>query len=178
MMDITPFVPRFILNDRIGYAMAKALEAGINYMLDVAALGRNTLYNVDEMPEWRLDELASEYNVPYDFSASVDVKRSVIRNVGYLSRMIGTASGLETYLSGIYPGVQAEPGTMPFTFFVYLPEGAGDNEAWLSFVLSHYKMARDNAVPSAVLGEQLPMAGTLVAGQEIDWLTAATQTSE
>ena len=75
VFDVTKYVPQFLLNDKNGYAMAKAIEAGINYMNTACLNGTKLIYDVDTMPEWRLDELAWEYNLVYDYTADIDVKR-------------------------------------------------------------------------------------------------------
>ena len=97
--DIRKLFPRFILEDRNGYAMAKAIEAGLNAFLGVCQTGINCLQNVDEMPEWRLDEMAWEYNIPYDNAAGIDTKREWIRNAHTLNGMLGSKTGVENYLS-------------------------------------------------------------------------------
>ena len=79
-IDIARLVPRFILYDRSGYAMAKALEAGLMAFDRVIGDGVNCLLKISEMPEWRLDEMAWEYGCLYDEAAPVEVKRQWIEN--------------------------------------------------------------------------------------------------
>ena len=62
--DINRIFPRFILQDKNGYAIAKALQAGLDYFLARSKVALDTILDVDEMPEWRLDEIAWEYNIP------------------------------------------------------------------------------------------------------------------
>ena len=100
--DIRALVPRFILEDKDGLAMAKALEAGLKDFLEICQQGLDTWGNVDEMPEWRLDELAWEYNIPYDYNAGISVKREWIRNAYSLSRMYGTPEGIMRYMAGYF----------------------------------------------------------------------------
>ena len=96
--DINRIFPRFILNDTNGYAIAKALEAGLKFFLEKSQEGLDTLLDVDKMPEWRLDELAWEYNCLYDYKADVDVKREWIRDAVKNYRLHGTAEGVRQYL--------------------------------------------------------------------------------
>lgn len=100
--DIKGLVPRFIWNDRNGHAMAKALEAGLKDFLAVCKMGLDTWGNVDNMPEWRLDEMAWEYNIPYDHTADVEIKRKWIADVFPLSRMYGTPEGIIQYLGAYF----------------------------------------------------------------------------
>ena len=79
-VNIFQIFPRFILEDTDGFAMCKALEAGLNYFLDKCNEGLKLVLDVDSMPEWRLDEMAWELNCLYDFQADVDIKREWIRN--------------------------------------------------------------------------------------------------
>ena len=88
--DLRRILPRFLLEDKNGYAMAKAIEAGLVKFLSAAKDGLDTLSNVEIMPEWRLDELAWEYNIVYDYDAEIDTKREWIRDAIALTRQIGT----------------------------------------------------------------------------------------
>ena len=105
-IDIRGLVPRFILRDQNGYAMAKALEAGLNAFLAVAQGGLDTWGNVDKMPEWRLDEMAWEYGIPFDYTADAEVKRAWIRDAWALSRLYGTLDGMRRYLAGYFDGAE------------------------------------------------------------------------
>lgn len=96
--DIRQLFPRFLLEDPEGYAMARALSAGLSLFLETAEAGLDTWSNVDSMPEWRLDEMAWEYNIPYDYSADAEVKRGWIRNASRLQRLYGTAEGVTEFL--------------------------------------------------------------------------------
>ena len=97
-VDITKWVPKFLLADKNGYAIAKAMEAGLQYMNDVAAAALALITDCETMPEWRLDELAWEYNLPYDYDADLEVKRNMIRGAYESYRMWGTKTGIENYL--------------------------------------------------------------------------------
>lgn len=97
-VDIRKLVPKFILGDANGYAIAKALEAGLNYMNEVIENSVSMAYDFDNVPEWRLDEIAREYDCPYIFSADIDKKRYWIKNALPTSRRLGTPSAIKTSL--------------------------------------------------------------------------------
>ena len=67
-VNITRLFPSFLLDDRNGYAMAKAIERMLNILLETIQTGLSCVKNIDSMPEWRLDELAWEQGCLYDYS--------------------------------------------------------------------------------------------------------------
>ena len=56
--SIHQLFPDFILEDKNGFAMAKAIEKMLQIMCDTVRNGVDTVKDVEKMPEWRLDELA------------------------------------------------------------------------------------------------------------------------
>ena len=79
-VDTKKLVPRFILRDKNGYALAMAIQAGLQAMNDAVEQGLELLSDFDSMPEWRLDELAWEQAIGwYDFGADVEEKRRIVR---------------------------------------------------------------------------------------------------
>ena len=78
--DIRDIIPAFILADKNGYAMAKAIEAGLKYYVEKSRKGLDIITDVDAMPEWRLDEQAEDYNILYDYNADIEAKRDWVRN--------------------------------------------------------------------------------------------------
>ena len=102
--DITKWVPKFILWDKNGYALAKAIEAGLQMMNAAAKKGVDCITDYDTMPEWRLDELAWETNFLYDYSADVETKRRLLQNVFDIYRRLGTKAAVENALQAIFPG--------------------------------------------------------------------------
>lgn len=122
--DIRSLFPRFILNDPTGYAMAKAIEAGLNYFLRVAEEGLAILQDVERMPEWRLDELAWELDCLYDSEASIEAKRDWIRDAYQSSRIHGTPEGIRQYLSGYFDSAVVrewfDAGLLPSHFIINL----------------------------------------------------------
>ena len=103
-IDISKWVPKFILWDKNGYALAKAIEAGLQMMNDAVKKGVDCIVDYDTMPEWRLDELAWETNFLYDYSADVEIKRRLLKNVFDIYRRLGTAAAVENALRAIFPG--------------------------------------------------------------------------
>ena len=101
-IDIGTLFPRFLLADRNGYAMAKALEAGLNAFLAVLQDGLDTVGDVEKMPEWRLDEMAWETQCLYDYDAEVAQKREWIKNALPYYRLYGTPKGIQEYLDGFF----------------------------------------------------------------------------
>ena len=107
--DIRRLIPAFILSDANGYALAKAIEAGMRIFLDKCQEGLDTLYNYDVMPEWRLDELAWEYNVTwYDSTATVAEKRQTIRDARDIYARLGTPDAVLLAFNGVYGAGQVQ----------------------------------------------------------------------
>ena len=94
--------PKFILQDKSGYAMAKAICAGIAYMYNVVFSGFESLHTVETMPAWRLDEIAWEYAIPYDYSATLEEKRDLIKRLYDYYMVMGTPVGIESYLEAYF----------------------------------------------------------------------------
>ena len=101
--DVTKHVPAFILADKNGYAIAKAIEAALQIMNDTIRQGVEILTDAGKMPEWRLDEVAWEYSLPFDYLTDIEVKRRWVENAYEQSRLYGTKAGIETYLKAIFP---------------------------------------------------------------------------
>lgn len=145
--DIADIFPGFILNDREGYAMAKALEAGIKYFLEKAQDALDTLQDIDKMPEWRLDELAWEYNCLYDYNADVDAKRGWIRNAMNYYRKHGTPEGIRQYLAAYFGESEIiewfEGNLDPCKFDVAVTgQRSDENEAWIKAAVEKAKNVR------------------------------------
>ena len=145
--DVTKFVPRFLLNDKNGYAIAKAIEKGMQIMNDTVQQGVNVVIDVDVMPEWRLDELAWEYNIPYDYTADVEVKRGWIRNVYTLSRLYGTPEGVVQYMAPFFDGAAVQEAWEyngdPYHFRMVFPdEWTPEKIAWATTAITTVKNVR------------------------------------
>ena len=133
--DLTRIVPRFILNDKNGYAIAKAMEAALNFFLAKCQEGLDCLQDVDKMPEWRLDEMAWECGCLYDENAGIEQKREWIRNATPLYAIWGTKKSVAEYLKGYFGEIEVEEnwqyGGEPFHFRMTVGgEWTPENEAW------------------------------------------------
>ncbi len=131
--SIEQLVPKFILADSEGYALAKAIEAGLQYMVECAGTAIGIVQDVDKMPEWRLDEMAWELNSLYDYSASIEQKRHWISDAVPLYAAFGTKAAIYNYLMGVFEGVRIEEAAdyngEPFHFRV-LVSGGLDTDAY------------------------------------------------
>ncbi len=141
------WTPQFILNDKNGYALAKAIEAAVQYMNDKVQQGFDCLTNFDKMPEWRLDELAWETNCLYDYSADVETKRRWIKNAIPLYRLYGTPQAVYQYIGSYFDDIDLEENWIydgdPFHFRVTVDgEWTPENEAWARRAIATAKNVR------------------------------------
>ena len=58
--SITHLFPEFLLADKNGFAMARAIEKALQIMCDTIQTGVDNVQDVEKMPEGRLDEMAWE----------------------------------------------------------------------------------------------------------------------
>ncbi len=133
--NMNQLFPQFLLNDKNGYAMAKAIIRGLEMFRDKLQGAADIVLNVETMPEWRLDELAWEYGCLYDYTADTEAKREWIRMAVSMYSIIGTPAGIHQYLRGYFETVKIlenwDYSGDPYTFRV---ETVGDYsselEAW------------------------------------------------
>ena len=181
-IDIRQLIPKFILNDKNGYAMAKAIEAALKYFLTKCQDGLDCVQNVDNMPEWRLDEMAWELNCLYDFSASVEAKRKWIQDAIPLFASYGTPSAIYNLLAGYFDDIEVEEywqyGGDPYHFRVTLSgEWTDEHELWARRAIEESKNVRSvmDTLAAGAFGEivvdaeqagayrfQYPMTSTLL----------------
>lgn len=107
-VNIEKMVPRFILNDTNGHAIAKAIEAALQKLNDAALEGLKCIADYETMPEWRLDELAWEYDILYDYNAEIATKREWIANAIQFYNLHGTPRGIVKYLEAVFDTVNLE----------------------------------------------------------------------
>ena len=142
--DAEKFVPRFILQDKNGYALAKAIEAGINTMNAAVVKGVQCISDYGTMPEWRLDEIAWETGCLYDYKANITSKREWIKNAIALYSSFGTPKAARSFMDG-YFGSSAtleenwQYGGEPYHFRLrftdtFLPENAKEAVATIENV--------------------------------------------
>ena len=77
-LPIMQLFPDFLLADKNGFAMAKAIEKALQIMCGTVQTGVDTVQNVDKMPELRRTHLMKElYTKPVsevnEFSQTADV---------------------------------------------------------------------------------------------------------
>ena len=147
VFDITKFLPRFLLEDKNGYAMAMAIGAGIKALNDGLLEGVGCVTDPDAMPEWRLDEVAWEYDIPYDYTAEPEVKREWIRNAYEISRLFGTRAGIERMMEAFVGSADVaeapEYGGSAFHFRVrYTGSWDQDRVKWANTALRAAKNVR------------------------------------
>lgn len=134
-MNINEIFPAFLLRDRNGYALAKAIEAGLSYMERVIDKGLACVMDCDTMPEWRLDEMAWETNCLYDYNADVEKKRKWIKDALPQYRLYGTPEGIYRYVRGYFDDIILEEwweyGGEPYHFRITVDGNwTPEDEAW------------------------------------------------
>lgn len=145
--DIREAVPRFLMEDPTGYALARAVEAGLRAFLTAAQAAVDTWGDPDKMPEWRLDELAWEYCIPYDHNADVEAKRAWIRNIHTMYRLYGTPEGVIQFMGGYFDTAEIEEnweyGGEPFHFRLIFPdEWTPEKIEWATKTIAQVKNVR------------------------------------
>ena len=149
MIDFTihQLFPDFILADKNGYAMAKAIERALQIMCSTIQTGVDNLQDIDKMPEWRLDEMAWELGCLYDHNANIETKRRWIKDATPLYSAIGTPQAIYNFLEGFFDQVELEEHWQysgdPFHFRVTVSGEWNDaNEAWLRRAIEASKNVR------------------------------------
>lgn len=177
--NIEQWVPKFILNDTNGYAIAKAIEVAMRTMNSVVAEGLACISDFDTMPEWRLDELAWEYNCLYDYNAYIEVKRDWIKNASRFYLTYGTPAGIVQYLQGVYGSVSVEEasdyGADPYHFRVIVTgEWSQASDEWAQRAVEATKNVRsvlDGIIFNSGSAEILMHVAAAVCGIEITYKT-------
>lgn len=107
-VSIRELLPRFLMEDRTGRAMAKAVERALLLAEQAVAQGVDNVLNVDGMPEWRLDEMARELHVLYDYRADIEAKRKWIAGAAGMYRIYGTPEAVLKYIRGMFDDAEIE----------------------------------------------------------------------
>lgn len=149
MIDFTihQLFPDFILADKNGYAMAKAIERALQIMCSTIQTGVDNLQDIDKMPEWRLDEMAWELGCLYDHNANIETKRRWIKDATPLYSALGTPQAIYNFIEGFFDQVEFEEHWQyagdPFHFRVTVSGEWNDaNEAWLRRAIEASKNVR------------------------------------
>lgn len=106
--DASRLFPRFLMEDRNGFALAMAISRALEMMGDAVQAGLAIVKDVESMPEWRLDEMAWELDCLYDAGADVESKRRWIRDAMPLQAALGTPQAIYGYLEGMFERVALE----------------------------------------------------------------------
>ena len=144
---IERFVPDFILADKNGYAIAKAIEAGIELVNEIVYNGVCQITDTEKMAEWRLDELAWEYNIPYNYTADIEIKRKWISEAYEISRIWGTPESIVKYMEAYFDSSTLEESTDyggdPYHFRMLFPDvWTQEKIDWATSVIDKIKSLR------------------------------------
>lgn len=184
-VDITQLVPEFLLEDRQGRAMAKALETGLRRCCEIIRQGTDIVLDTDKMPMWRLDEMAWELGCLYSYEETdIEKKRGWVRRARELYGKYGTTEAIYQYLADYFPKAFVEEnweyGGEPYHFRVTLEGGLDEKrEKWarntieqvknLRSVLEGFAVGCDTGIVVRSRGQAYPMrapkAGQKKAGQ-------------
>lgn len=156
--------PDFMLADKNGYAMARAIERALQIMCETVQTGVDNLQNIDKMPEWRLDEMAWELGCLYDSNANIETKRRWIKDATPLYAALGTPQAVYNFLEGFFEQVELEENWQyagePFHFRVTVSGEWNDaNEAWMRRAIASAKNVR------SVLDDIAVGSGTVITVQ-------------
>lgn len=92
--NVVRWAPKFILRDKNGWAVAKAIEAALRLANSAIEDGVRCITDYDYMPEWRLDEVAWELGIFYDYAADIETKRATVKAGAAVYRLLGTKAGV------------------------------------------------------------------------------------
>lgn len=167
-LDITHLVPNFLLGDKNGWALAKAIEKAMQIFFEKIQEGVDAALNPDKMPEWRLDELAKDENLFwYDFGASLNAKREMVKNARMTYAALGTKAGSERAAKDYASDARIEEwfdyggDAAHFRIYSNLPEAA---ESAGAMVRSVNGVKRLSAVLDGVFIDLPPITTKLYAG--------------
>lgn len=145
--DISSLVPKYLMADRNGRALARAIERAFQYVAEKAEDGLDILMDIDKMPEWRLDEVATETGILYDYTAQIEQKRAWIRNATPMNQILGTKDAVRQYLEGYFGEVEIqecwEYAGEPYHFRVTVGGSwTPDTEAWARSAIDRARSLR------------------------------------
>lgn len=168
--NIERLVPKFLLNDKNGYALSKAIERAFQIAAEAAQTGLDIISDPAKMPEWRLDEMAGELGCLYDYNGTLEQKRYWITNATYLYTIYGTPQAIYTFLEGYFQTVELmenwEYGGEPFHFRVTV-SGESDSQskiAWAQKAINSVKNAR-----SVLDYVTIDSSGEIIVTGDFDW---------
>jgi P2-related tail formation protein len=173
--EIHDLFPDFLLADRNGYAMAKAIMRGLEMMCETVQNGLDIVLDVDKMPEWRLDEMAWELGCLFDYNADIETKRRWIRDAMPMYSALGTPRAIYNYLEGYFDHVELEEnweyGGEPYHFRVNVTgEWSQELDDWVKKAIATVKNVRsvlDTVTFNAGASTAQLSLGAATAGWEI-----------
>lgn len=163
-LEFIRLLPQFMRDDDA----VKGLAAGIDAIVPelAASIGKLTTWDhIDELRESDLDELAWELNIPwYDTTASLAIKRQVIKTSDQIHARLGTKWAVEnvirTYFGSGYISEWWEYGGEPGHFQVNSSNPSLNNERFNEFLHLLAKVKRASAKLDSVvisLSGELPL---------------------
>lgn len=154
-LEFIRLLPQFMRDDDA----VKGLAAGIDSIVPelAASIAKLTTWNhIDELSEKELDELAWELNIPwYDTSASIAIKREVVKDSDKVHSRLGTKWAVEnvirTYFGSGYVSEWWEYGGEPGHFQVNSSNPSLNNERFTEFLHLLDKVKRASAKLDSVV---------------------------
>ena len=173
--NIERLVPRHILADKNGYALAKAIERAFQIVAEAAQTGIDIIQDPEKMPEWRLDERAGELGCLYDYNGTIEQKRYWISQATYLYSVYGTPQAIYNFLEGSLQTVEVEEnwqyGGEPFHFRVTV-SGEGyesDRITWATKAILGVKNVR-----SILDDVTIDNSSEIIVTADTDWFPVQT----
>ena len=169
--NIERLVPRFILDDDNGHALAKAIERGLRYLAEKIEESIGIVLDPMKMPEWRLDEYAGELGCVYDYNGTIDQKRYWVINAQYLQSVFGTKQAIYNFLEGFFQEVRVEEwfeyNGEPYHFRVTVsdPNYTSEKNAWAVKAIEAVKNVRSRLDDITLNNE----AQIVVSGETERW---------
>lgn len=148
-IEFLKLIPQFMRNDDAVRGLAAAMDEivpGLAGAIDKLS----TWDHIDDISEAELDQLALELNIPwYDSTASVTIKREVVKNSDKVYKHIGTKWAVEniirTYFGDGYIMEWFEYEGEPGHFRVYSSNPSLNNERLTEFLALLNKTKRASA---------------------------------
>ena len=146
-LEFIRLLPQFMCEDGAVQGLSVGMDIAIPRLSNSLKL-LTTWDQIDNLPEYELDELAWELNIMwYDISANIDIKRDLIKNSDRVYRKLGTKWAVEnvidSYFGDGYITEWFEYGGDPGHFRVYSNNPAINSEKLSEFlnILSKVKRA-------------------------------------
>ena len=139
--------PSVLENDKLYHALGRTMAD--KFGLAYADVNLTKIYNrIDELDAGVLDILAQDFNVSwYDYNATVEEKRAIIKSSMNARRHTGTKKSVESIISDVIPGTKVEEwfeyNGDPYHFRMKIPgTWTPEKEEWISRAISLVKNVR------------------------------------